>query len=117
MRRDPTPGSSHGGLRGRLRGYTLISDPKTAEEEQMSETISVEVARYRERDLLGKALEERGYKATPVEELGRLGFDIECDDGTCDDVLQEMEGLVQELQAAFIPIRGNGFVFLRPPGD
>ena len=87
----------------------------------MSETISVEVARYRERDLLGKALEERGYDATPVEEMGRLGFDVVCDDGNsgaaCDDMLHEMELLVGELDLPFIPIRGEGFVFLRPPGD
>lgn len=88
----------------------------------MSETISVEVARYRERDLLGKALEERGYKATPVEEVGgRLGFDVVCDDGdsgpACDDLLHEMELLVGDLELPFIPIRGDGFVFLRPPGD
>jgi hypothetical protein len=86
----------------------------------VSETISVEVARYRERDLLATALEERGYDATPVEELGRLGFEIPCDaHGTvaCDDLLREMELLVEGLETPFIPIRGDGFVFLRPPGD
>jgi hypothetical protein len=87
----------------------------------VSETVSVEVARYRERDLLGKALEERGYKAIPVEEMGRLGFDVECDDGdsgpACDDLLHQLELLVGELEAPFIPIRGERFVFLRPPGD
>jgi hypothetical protein len=84
----------------------------------MAETISVEVARYRERDLLGEALEEHGYKATPVEETGRLGFDVECeDDAACDDLLHQMELLVGELDVPFIPIRGEGFVFLRPPGD
>jgi hypothetical protein len=84
----------------------------------MSETVSVEVARYRERDLVGKALEERGYKATPVEETGRLGFDVECGgeaNVTCDDLLRELELLVSDLKTPFIPIRGDGYVFLRPP--
>ncbi len=85
----------------------------------MSETISVEVARYRERDLLGKALEERGYVTTPVEETARLGFEIECEDSdrSCDELLHELEMLVQELGTPFIPVRGDGFVFLRPPSD
>ncbi|HSL65383.1 MAG TPA: hypothetical protein VK874_12070 [Gaiellaceae bacterium] len=86
----------------------------------MSESISVEVARYRERDLLGKALEERGYRATPVQETARLGFDVECEGDTgktCDELLHEMEMLVDELQTPFIPQRGEGFVFLRPPSN
>ena len=84
----------------------------------MTETVGVQVARYRERDMLGKALEERGYTAVPVEERGgRLGFDVECPDGSdgCDDLLHELEMLVEELDTPFIPIRGDGFVFLRPP--
>lgn len=85
----------------------------------MSETIGVEVARYRERDLLGKALEERGYTATPVEERGgRLGFDVECEDGTgSEELLHALEMLVGDLEVPFIPMRGDGFVALRPPGD
>ena len=88
----------------------------------MSQTIGVEVARYRERDLLGKALEERGFTATPVEERGgRLGFDVQCEDGDgaggCDDLMHQLELLVGELDLPFIPQRGDGFVALRPPGD
>lgn len=87
----------------------------------MAETISVEVARYAERDLLGEALRERGYDPVPVEETGRLGFEVQCDDGgsgpACDDMLHEMELLVDELDVPFIPMRGDGFVFLRPPAD
>ena len=88
----------------------------------MSETIGLEVARYRERDLLGKALEARGYTATPVEERGgRLGFDVACEDGdtgpACDDLLHQLELLIGELDVPFIPQRGDGFIALRPPGD
>ncbi len=86
----------------------------------MSQTIGVEVARYRERDLLGRALEERGFTATPVEERGgRLGFDVQCDDGEggSDDLMHQLELLVGELELPFIPQRGDGFVALRPPGD
>lgn len=83
-------------------------------------TISVEVARYRERDLLGKALDERGYTSTPVQEVGRLGFEIACDGDTgvaCEDLLHQLELLVGELETPFFPVRGDGFVFLRPPGN
>ena len=85
----------------------------------MAESISVEVARYRERDLLGKALEQRGYVARPVEETARLGFEVDCDDSerSCDELLHEMELLVQDLGTPFIPVRGDGFVFLRPPSN
>ncbi|HSC92297.1 MAG TPA: hypothetical protein VLB86_11640 [Gaiellaceae bacterium] len=86
----------------------------------MSETVGVDVARYRERDLLRKVLEERGYRATAVQETARLGFDVECDGDTgkrCDDLLHELEMLVQELDTPFIPQRGEGFVFLRPPSN
>lgn len=87
----------------------------------MTQTIGVEVARYSERDVLGEALGKRGYKATPVEERGgRLGFDVECDgeDGIAPaELLHELELLVGELELPFIPIRGDGFVALRPPGD
>ena len=87
----------------------------------MSDTVGVEVARYKERDLLGAALEERGYRATPVEERGgRLGFDVQVDDGHAagaDDLLHQLELLVGELDLPFIPVRGDGFVALRPPGD
>ena len=87
----------------------------------MPRTIGVEVARYRERDLLGTALEERGFKATPIEERGgRLGLDVECDGESgpaCDELLHELEMLVGQLEVPFIPQRGDGFVALRPPGD
>ena len=85
----------------------------------MPEAISVVVARYRERDLLGKALEERGYAARPVEETARLGFEIDCDDSerSCDELLHELELLVDQLGTPFIPVRGEGFVFLRPPSN
>jgi hypothetical protein len=89
------------------------------EEERMSETVSVEVARYRERDLLGKALAERGYTARPVEETARLGFEIDCDDSdrSCNELMHELELLVDQLGTPFIPQRGDGLVFLRPPSN
>jgi hypothetical protein len=85
----------------------------------MAETVSVEVARYRERDLLGTALAKRGYAARPVQETARLGFEIDCDDSerSCDELLHELELLVDELGTPFIPQRGDGFVFLRPPSN
>jgi hypothetical protein len=57
--------------------------------------------------------------ARPVDEIARLGFEIDCDDSakSCDELLHEMELLVNELGTPFIPQRGDGFVFLRPPSN
>ncbi len=63
--------------------------------------------------------QERGYVARPVDETARLGFEIDCDDSerSCDELLHEMEMLVGQLGTPFIPVRGDGFVFLRPPSN
>ena len=45
--------------------------------------------------------------------------EIDCDDSerSCHELLHEMEMLVDELGTPFIPVRGDGFVFLRPPSN
>ena len=87
----------------------------------MTESIELEVAREVDRDALVEVLEARGIPAEPIEEDDRLGFRIPCEDGesdsACSDLLAQMEELVAETGLPLVPQRGEGFVFLRPPGD
>lgn len=87
----------------------------------MTESIEVEVARVVDRDALLAVFEERGLAAEPIEEDGRLGFRIPCEDGdsdtACNGLLAQMEDLVAEAGLPLVPQRGEGFVFLRPPSD
>jgi hypothetical protein len=87
----------------------------------MTESIDLEVARVVDRDMLLEALREQGIEAEPIEEEGRLGFRIPCadgeSDGACDDMLARTEQLIADGGLPLVPHRGDGFVFLRPPGD
>ena len=87
----------------------------------MGEGIDVEVARVVDGDALLAVLRERGVEAEPLEDGDRIGFRIPCgDEGAdrlCDDMLAQVEALVAEAGLPLVPQRGDGFVFLRPPGD
>jgi hypothetical protein len=85
----------------------------------MSEEIELQVARVVDQEAVHAVLRERGIDAEPLE--GALGFRIPCADGETDDacgeLLAQMEGLVADTGLPLVPQRGDGFVFLRPPGD
>jgi len=87
----------------------------------MSESIELQVARVVDQEALLKVLSERGIVAEPLEEDGVLGFRIPCDDGAtdeaCGDLVAQVEDLIAETGLPLVPQRGDGFVFLRPPGD
>lgn len=87
----------------------------------MTERIELEVARVVDRDALLEVLEARGIAAEPLEEDDRLGFRIPCADGeadsACNELLAQLEVLVADAGLPLVPQRGEGFVFLRPPGD
>jgi hypothetical protein len=60
-------------------------------------------------------LVEHGLPAKPV---GEVEIAIPCDDdaGTaCDDMLVEVEGVVMDLGAPFVPIKHEGVIYVRPP--
>lgn len=84
-------------------------------------SIDLEVARVVDREALLVVLEERGIAAEPLEEGGRIGFRIPCEDDDaerlCEDLLARVELLVADTGLPLVPQRGDGFVFLRPPGD
>jgi len=86
----------------------------------MSESIELQVARVVDKEALLEVLSDRGIEAEPLEG-DVLGFRIPCDDGAsdeaCGDVLAQLEDLVAETGLPLVPQRGDGFVFLRPPGD
>ena len=87
----------------------------------MGEGIDVEVARVVDGDALLEVLRERGVEAEPFEDGDRIGFRIPCGeegaDRVCDDVLAQVEALVADAGLPLVPQRGDGFIFLRPPGD
>ena len=87
----------------------------------MSESIELQVARVVDQEALLQVLSDRGIDAEPLEDGDTLGLRIPCDDGaadeTCGDLLAQLEGLVAETGLPLVPQRGDGFVFLRPPGD
>ncbi len=87
----------------------------------MSETIELQVARAVDRDALLEVLRGRGIEVEPLEDDDALGFRIPCADGdsdrACGELLAQLESLVADTGLPLVPQRGDGFVFLRPPGD
>jgi hypothetical protein len=83
----------------------------------MSEEIEVQVARVVDQEAVQAVLRERGIDAEPLEGEGALGFRIPCTEGESEDVLARMEDLIADTGLPLVPQRGDGFVFLRPPGD
>jgi hypothetical protein len=87
----------------------------------MGESIELRVARVVDRDALGGVLEERGIASEQLEDGDTIGFRIPCGDGeadrACEELLGQLEDLVADTGLPLVPQRGDGFVFLRPPGD
>ena len=87
----------------------------------MSESIELQVARVVDQDALLEALQEQGIDVEPLEDDEALGFRIPCADGesdqACGELLARLETLVADAGLPLVPQRGDGFVFLRPPGD
>jgi len=81
----------------------------------MSETVQVEAARIPDRDRLLAMLVEHGLPAEPV---GEVEIAIPCDDDAdvaCDEMLVQVEGVVMDLGAPFVPIKHEGVIYVRPP--
>ena len=78
-------------------------------------TIHVEAVRIPDRDRLLSTLADHGVEAYAVDEVG---IEVPCaggDDEACDGVLREVERVVLDLGAPFVPIKHDGVVYLRPP--
>jgi hypothetical protein len=87
----------------------------------VDESIELQVARIVDREALVELLESHGIESEPLEGDGVIGIRIPCGEGeaerTCEELLGELEQLVASVELPLVPQRGDGFVFLRPPGD
>lgn len=81
----------------------------------MASEIQVEAARIPDRDRLLSALQEQGLDARPVNEIG-IEVHADSDGRELTDVLySQVEALVMEIGAPFVPIKHEGVIYVRPP--
>ena len=80
---------------------------KTTEEAELA--IDVHAARIPDRDKLLELLVEHGLDAKPHDELEIV---VEADDGA---VFREVEGLILQIGAPFVPLKHDGVIYVRPP--
>lgn len=73
--------------------------------------IDVHAARIPDRDRLVDLLREHGLDAKPLNELG-IEVQASDDDG---EVFREVEGLIMQIGAPFVPIKHEGVIYVRPP--
>ena len=81
----------------------------------MAEALQVEAARIPDRDRLLELLTDTGLDARAVDEVG---IEVPCGDTReqeCDDLLAQVEGVVMDLGAPFVPIKHDGVIYIRPP--
>jgi hypothetical protein len=73
--------------------------------------IDVRAARIPDRDTLLELLREHGLEAEPHDELEIV---VEADDRD-GAVFREVEGLILQIGAPFVPIKHEGVIYVRPP--
>jgi hypothetical protein len=78
--------------------------------------VDVRAARIPDRDRLLRELVDAGLDAKPV---GELAIEVICttggDEAAQDDILARAEQLIESVGAAFIPIKHEGVIYIRPP--
>ncbi len=77
--------------------------------------VQVEAARIPDRDRLLQLLKDEGVDARPV---GEVELEVSCgndDHSACDDLLGQVEGVIFDLGAPFIPQKHEGVIYIRPP--
>jgi hypothetical protein len=78
----------------------------------MTETVPVTAARIPDRDRLLRELRAAGLAAEPV---GEVEIVVRCNDGGGGSVFERAEELVMEVGDAFVPIKHEGVIYIRPP--
>jgi hypothetical protein len=82
----------------------------------MTETLHVEAARIPDRDRLLGLLRINGIEAVAVDEVG---IEVPCGDGNadqaCEDLLGEVEAVIFDLGAPFVPTKHEDVIYIRPP--
>ena len=81
----------------------------------MAHMIQVEAARIPDRDRLLKTLTDHGHDARPVNEVGIEVHHLTNDQKTSHEVFRHVENDVMALGSAFVPMKHNGVIYLRPP--
>ena len=78
------------------------------------EALHVEAARIPDRDRLLQLLVEQGLDARSVDEIG---IEIPCEDAEIagNDVLAEVEHVIFQIGAPFVPLKHEGVIYVRPP--
>ena len=71
--------------------------------------IDVHAARIPDRDKLLELLRDEGLEARPHDELEII---VEADGG---DVFHDVEGLILQIGAPFVPIKHDDVIYVRPP--
>ncbi|HEX3224557.1 MAG TPA: hypothetical protein VHQ89_00535 [Gaiellaceae bacterium] len=73
--------------------------------------IDVRAARIPDRDMLLDLLHKHGLEAEPHGEL-EIAVEADDRDGV---VFREVEGLILQIGAPFVPIKHEGVIYVRPP--
>lgn len=81
----------------------------------MSEVVHIQAARIPDRDRLLAMLSTRGYDARPIN-----GVEIDVHSGAdtsgfAPRIYGELEDAVMDIGDAFVPIKHEGVIYLRPP--
>jgi hypothetical protein len=91
-----------------------MADDRDAE---APESIQVEAARIPDRDRLLETLAEHGIEAHAVDEVG---IEVPCGDDSQrdhDHLYAAVEDLLMRIGEPFVPVKKDGTIYLRPPGD
>jgi hypothetical protein len=89
---------------------------KSGNNARMSETaVQVEAARIPDRDRLLQLLRDEGIDAAPEDEVGIVVPCGDDHDQACEDLLGEVEAVVFDLGAPFVPQKHEGVIYIRPP--
>jgi hypothetical protein len=80
----------------------------------VTEHVQVEAARIPDRDKLLETLRGNGLDARPEGEIG-IEVPLADDADVDDEVFVQVERLVLELGAPFVPMKHDGVIYIRPP--
>ena len=81
----------------------------------MRQMVQVEAARIPDRDRLLKTLTEHGHDARPVDEVGITVHSPSGNKDLSREVYRHVEDVVMALGDAFVPMKHEGVIYLRPP--
>ena len=81
----------------------------------MRQMVPVEAARIPDRDRLLKTLTDHGHDARAVDEVGITVHSRSGNKDLSREVYREVEDVVMALGSAFVPMKHEGVIYLRPP--